>query len=197
LRGGRAVKIKVTRDGWIGRYLLLTARRRNGRLGLGYKTSGCLSPTGAKIRCPHDATPRPLPPIIIVVPVPVPPPPPPTPNGPTAGSSYIGLQCSPISTLNGDQVQACVREITSGTFQAYADVVFSHHSMPVNVFLQQCRGDGTACGFVGTHGSRTLTGHQFLSSSIVTGAHGHSYRAVVYAGGANQWRTISPFIAYS
>jgi len=73
LRGGRAVKVKVTRKGWIGRYLLLTARRRNGRLGLGYKATGCLSRTGAKIRCPQGA-PK-VPPItVLIVPVPVPPP---------------------------------------------------------------------------------------------------------------------------
>jgi len=36
---GRAVRVTVVRRGWIGRYLLLTARRRNGRLRLGYKGS--------------------------------------------------------------------------------------------------------------------------------------------------------------
>jgi len=94
LRGGRAVKVKVTRKGWIGRYLLLTARRRNGRLGLGYKSSGCLRGRGAKIRCPHGTTKTP--PIITVVPVPVPVPPdappaggtPAVPAAPTKGVIY-------------------------------------------------------------------------------------------------------------
>jgi hypothetical protein len=36
---GRAVKVTVVRRGRTGRYLLLTAQRRNGRLSLAYKES--------------------------------------------------------------------------------------------------------------------------------------------------------------
>ncbi|MEA2231954.1 MAG: hypothetical protein QOD83_1770 [Solirubrobacteraceae bacterium] len=84
LRGGRAVRIQVTRRGWIGRYLLLTSQRRKGRLGLGYKASGCLSRRGTKISCPRDV-PKPAPTIIVVtVPVPAPTVAPPATNGPSA-----------------------------------------------------------------------------------------------------------------
>jgi hypothetical protein len=68
LRGGRAVKITVTRRGWIGRYLLLTAHRRKG--GLGYKASGCLNGRGKQIRCPRGPKP---PPTLQTVPVSPPP----------------------------------------------------------------------------------------------------------------------------
>jgi hypothetical protein len=116
----------------------------------------------------------------------------------TAASGYIvDHRCSPNSTKNGDRVRVCVQETNGGTFNAIADVSFPSHRMSVTVRLQQCRGDGTACGFVGDAGfDGGLIGHRFLASSIVAGAQGHSYRAVVYVG-ADAWRSISPFIAYA
>jgi hypothetical protein len=112
----------------------------------------------------------------------------------TTASGYVD-RCSANDIRNLDKVQACVRKNGDGTFQAYANVVFPTYATPVNVFVQQCRGDGTVCGFV-AHGSGVIIGHKFLFSSKVAGVHGHSYRAVVYAGVTQQWRVISPFIPY-
>jgi hypothetical protein len=84
LLGGRAVKIKVTRKGWTGRYLMLTAQRRTGRLRLRYKESGCLSRRGRQVHCPRDVPPPPRPGTIVQTqPVPAPAPAPaPTTNTP-------------------------------------------------------------------------------------------------------------------
>ncbi|HEX8157813.1 MAG TPA: hypothetical protein VF526_10555 [Solirubrobacteraceae bacterium] len=90
LHSRRAVKIKVTRRGWIGRYLLLTAQRRKSRLRLGYKASGCLSRASRQIRCPRGV-PKPRPPII-VVPIPVSPPTGISPSDrPTSPATAVGV----------------------------------------------------------------------------------------------------------
>jgi hypothetical protein len=132
LSGGRAVKIKVTRRGWIGRYLLLTAQRRTGRLRLGYKASGCLSLQGTQIQCPGGIT-KPAPTVIVVT-VPVTPPTttpvaPPAATPPAAGPTVPAVIYGPFN----------IRAVHSGkcldVFQAkLADVV------PVQQY--QCLGPG-------------------------------------------------------
>jgi hypothetical protein len=119
LRGGRAVKVTVVRRGRIGRYLLLTAKRQNGRLGLGYKESGCLNQYRSRVLCPRGT---PLPPPAQVVqstPVTTPPPPPPPgsstqpppappPPPPAAGTSDANPCEAPVSQpWSQEPVQRC------------------------------------------------------------------------------------------
>jgi len=101
LRGSRAVKVTVVRRDQIGRYLLLTAQRRKGRLGLAYKESGCLDGRRDRLLCPRGTpqprmneavvplTPQPQPQTGQPVPSTPPPPPPTTPVAPApkAGTS--------------------------------------------------------------------------------------------------------------
>jgi len=81
LERGRAIRVTVVRRGWVGRYLLLTARRRHGRLDLGYKATGCVNRRLKVVRCPRGTEP-PKPPVIVILPPPPQPPPPPPPPPP-------------------------------------------------------------------------------------------------------------------
>jgi hypothetical protein len=75
LGSGRVIRVAVTRRGWTGRFLLLSARTRGGRRGLVFSTSGCLDRRGNRVRCPRGV-PQP----VTGSPVPPTPTPPPTPS---------------------------------------------------------------------------------------------------------------------
>jgi len=120
LRGGRAVKVTVVRRGRIGRYLLLTAQRRNGRLDLAYKESGCLNRFRNRVLCPRG-TPPPQPeqvvqstPVTPTAPGPPPPAPPTAPSGPSAppppaASTSDAFPCQPQVSMSWsrEKVQRC------------------------------------------------------------------------------------------
>ncbi|HEX8157814.1 MAG TPA: hypothetical protein VF526_10560 [Solirubrobacteraceae bacterium] len=121
LRGGRAVKVTVVRRGRIGRYLLLTAQRRDGRLGLAYKESGCLNAYRNRVVCPRgtppvqpdqvvQSNPAPSGPAPATPPVaPVPPGAPSAPAPPPAASTSDTYPCeSPVSmSWSQEKVQRC------------------------------------------------------------------------------------------
>lgn len=91
LQGRRTVRVTVLRRGWIGRYLLLSARRHKGRLRLGYKASGCVNRRLRIVRCPRGTQP-PKPPVVVPTPAPPkPPPPPPPPPPPVVAVCSDGL----------------------------------------------------------------------------------------------------------
>ena len=123
ISSGRAVQVTVKNRGQYGRFLLLTARRRGGRLKLVYKQSGCLSAGGSRVRCPPGTppltgsavpstpaapapTPRPPPP---PVPPPPPPVPPPAPLPPSAAPTSDAYPCGPQITVawTTERVQRC------------------------------------------------------------------------------------------
>jgi len=100
LRRGRAVKLTVVRKDRIGRYLLLTAQRRKGRLDLGYKESGCLNRHRNRVLCPRG-TPQPQP-KLVVQPSPPAAPSPPAPGAPppTGGSTQPAAPPPAASTTD-------------------------------------------------------------------------------------------------
>jgi hypothetical protein len=101
-------------------------------------------------------------------------------------------QCTPFPVPGGN-ARICVQQNAQG-FNAVADVVTTE-TVFVQTFLEQCRGDGTACGNVGDPGQAFVTNHGFVPTSIVTGAHGHSYRGRVFIDRVPPG-TTSPFIAF-
>jgi hypothetical protein len=111
----------------------------------------------------------------------------------TANAQVIHHQCRDYPD-DGDRVRLCVQEDNRGRFSAMAEVFFGADRIDVEVYLEQCRGNGTGCGLVGKPGVGRLTGHKKLASTLVAGAHGHSYRARARVGVISSPR--SPFIAY-
>ena len=83
LSAGRVVKVSVKQPRRIGRFLLLSAKRRKGRLRLVYKESGCLNSRGAQRRCPSGT--KAVPPAS-----PVPVIPPQTPTRPISYNTAVG-----------------------------------------------------------------------------------------------------------
>jgi hypothetical protein len=109
--------------------------------------------------------------------------------------AVIAKQCGAIHSVSQGQIGGCVQEDDLHRFNAVADVNFGVAGH-VSIDLQQCRGDGTGCGFV-AHSEATLSGHKFLPTPIIAGAHGHSYRAVYRVDEVDFVATFtSPFIAF-
>jgi hypothetical protein len=92
LSSGRAVNVIVEHRGSLGRFLVLVAKRRRGRLTLVYRQSGCKRYHGKHVRCPPGTppltgtvvptAPAPAQPGPVAPPPPVTPPPPPPPVAP-------------------------------------------------------------------------------------------------------------------
>ena len=126
LSAGHVVKVSVTQSRRIGRFLLLSAKRRKGRLRLVYKESGCLSSRDARRRCPSGTpavtpsspvpvippqTPTgpvtPPPPPRPPPPLPPPPPPPPPPVAPPATTDTFPCEAPVTVSWTTEKVQRC------------------------------------------------------------------------------------------
>lgn len=139
LRAGRVVKVTVTRRGRLGRFLLLSAKRRNGRLRLVFKRSGCLNRHRKRIRCPRGRSQPPG----RVVPTPTTAPPnPPFPwQPPESGGGPSAFHCGGAVTVagagnpargiaNGNAViRACLKYFRnpSGTYYYQGVLQVSYH----------------------------------------------------------------------
>jgi hypothetical protein len=123
LSTGRAVKVTVVRKSRYGRYLLLIAKRRHGRLTLIYKQSGCLKAHGKQVHCPPGTPPLntvvvPTAPVVAPAPEPTPvtppvapkpkpkPAPPPPPPPATTDTSPCGAQVT--VSWSSEHVQHCL-----------------------------------------------------------------------------------------
>jgi hypothetical protein len=140
LRGGRAVKLTVVRRGRIGRYLLLTAKRQDGLMILGYKASGCLDRHRNRVLCPRDVPPvqpgqvvppqetlqqpTPPPPPQPVTPAPRPDPPPPW-KAVSPAQDKASVLCGGVVTVVGAYNPA--KETTNGKALIRACLVYSRN----------------------------------------------------------------------
>jgi hypothetical protein len=110
-------------------------------------------------------------------------------------NAVVHRQCTAIENVLEGRISGCVQEDNLGRFNAVADAAFD---LPgdVEIHLQQCRGDGSGCGYVASVLRHDVEGHVFIPTAIVPGAHGHAYRAVLVFQGLMPVPVPSPFIAF-
>ena len=109
--------------------------------------------------------------------------------------AVIAKQCGAVRSVSQGQIGGCVQEDNLHRFNAVADANFGVAGH-VTIQLRQCRGDGSVCGIV-AHAESTLSGHRFLPTPIIAGAHGHKYQAIYSVDEGDFVATfMSPFIAF-